>query len=180
MVDCFSFSLLLGSNHPSCNSFFRHYGGTPFLCNQTMVIHRFQPLYQMASSGIYDFFFQEANTLSFVYSLNIQGVISLGCHTRPACHQVSRGSLKLCQECEFNSCVCVFFIPMGSREFYDHIWALWRHISHMGQIRDADWSRENLLRSDWLLPSVAPITTNVLVSGSCSVIMRWISSCCQL
>ena len=89
-----------------------------------MVIHRFQPLYQMASSGIYDFFFQEANTLSFVYSLNIQGVISLGCHTRPACHQASRGSLKLCQECGFNSCVCVFFIPMGSREFYDHIWAL--------------------------------------------------------
>ena len=26
-------------------------------------------------------------------------------------------------------------------------------------MRDADWSRENLLRSDWLLPSVAPITT---------------------
>ena len=94
------------------------------------------------------------------------GVISLGCHTRPACHQVSRGSLKLCQECEFNSCVCVFFIPMGSREFYDHIWALWRHISHMGQMRDADWSRETLLRSDWLGPKVAPITTLLL----------WISS----
>ena len=29
----------------------------------------------------------------------------------------------------------------------------------MGEMRDSDWSRENLLRSDWLLPSVATITT---------------------
>ena len=29
----------------------------------------------------------------------------------------------------------------------------------MGQMRDADWSRENLLRSDWLVPKVATITT---------------------
>ena len=29
----------------------------------------------------------------------------------------------------------------------------------MGQMRDADWSRETLLRSDWLIPIVAPITT---------------------
>ena len=29
----------------------------------------------------------------------------------------------------------------------------------MGQMRDADWSRETLLRSDWLVPIVAPITT---------------------
>ena len=26
-------------------------------------------------------------------------------------------------------------------------------------MRDSDWSRPNLLRSDWLGPSVAPITT---------------------
>ena len=31
----------------------------------------------------------------------------------------------------------------------------------MGEMRDSDWSRENLLRSDWLLPSVATITTLV-------------------
>ena len=31
-------------------------------------------------------------------------------------------------------------------------------------MRDADWSRENLLRSDWLLPSVAPITTKALIA----------------
>ena len=31
----------------------------------------------------------------------------------------------------------------------------------MGQMRDADWSRETLLRSDWLGPIVAPITTGV-------------------
>ena len=28
-------------------------------------------------------------------------------------------------------------------------------------MRDADWSRETLLRSDWLGPIVAPITTEV-------------------
>ena len=31
----------------------------------------------------------------------------------------------------------------------------------MGEMRDSDWSRENLLRSDWLLPTVAMITTKV-------------------
>ena len=29
----------------------------------------------------------------------------------------------------------------------------------MGEILDADWSRENLLRSDWLGPRVALYTT---------------------
>ena len=29
----------------------------------------------------------------------------------------------------------------------------------MGEILDSDWSRQNLLRSDWLGPSVACITT---------------------
>ena len=29
----------------------------------------------------------------------------------------------------------------------------------MGEMRDSDWSRRNLLRSDWLLPSVAMYTT---------------------
>ena len=29
----------------------------------------------------------------------------------------------------------------------------------MGEMRDSDWSRENLLRSDWLPIIVAPITT---------------------
>ena len=31
----------------------------------------------------------------------------------------------------------------------------------MGEMRDADWSRETLLRSDWLGLIVAPITTKV-------------------
>ena len=30
-------------------------------------------------------------------------------------------------------------------------------------MRDSDWSRRNLLRSDWLLPIVAILTTYVLV-----------------
>ena len=29
----------------------------------------------------------------------------------------------------------------------------------MGEMRDSDWSRENFLRSDWLLPTVAIYTT---------------------
>ena len=45
---------------------------------------------------------------------------------------------------------------MGSRGLKQ--W-LWRHISHMGEMRDSDWSRENLLRSDWLLPIGAIMTT---------------------
>ena len=32
----------------------------------------------------------------------------------------------------------------------------------MGEMRDSDWSREILLRSDWSGPSVATITTKVL------------------
>ena len=56
-------------------------------------------------------------------------------------------------------CACVLY-SMGSREFYDHIWAFVTSISHMGEIRDSDWSRPNLLRSDWLPTSVASITTN--------------------
>ena len=55
-------------------------------------------------------------------------------------------------------CACVLY-SMGSREFHDHIWAFVTSISHMGEILDSDWSRQNLLRSDWLLPIVALITT---------------------
>ena len=33
----------------------------------------------------------------------------------------------------------------------------------MGEMRDSDWSRENLLRSDWLVLQGATITTAVLV-----------------
>ena len=54
-------------------------------------------------------------------------------------------------------CVCVFFIPWGHVSNHAQIWALWRHISHMGQMRDSDWSREILLRSDWLLPQCSHI-----------------------
>ena len=32
----------------------------------------------------------------------------------------------------------------------------------MGEILDSDWSRQNLLRSDWLVPRVALYTTNVV------------------
>ena len=45
---------------------------------------------------------------------------------------------------------------MGSRGLKQ--WVV-TSISHMGQMRDSDWSRRNLLRSDWLLPRVALCTT---------------------
>ena len=34
----------------------------------------------------------------------------------------------------------------------------------MGEMRDSDWLRRNLLRSDWLLPTVA-IHTTVAIRG---------------
>ena len=85
------------------------------------------------------------------------GVTSLGRHTRPACTQGFTRSLKLCQECRSNPCVRVFFIPMGSRG--QKQWVV-TSISHMGEMRDSDWSRRNLLRSDWLPTSVASMTTD--------------------
>ena len=69
MVDCISSSLLLGSNHFLHSIRFSHFGYDQIPFHQTMVIHRLQPLYQMASSSAHDFFFQEANTISFVHSL---------------------------------------------------------------------------------------------------------------
>ena len=71
MVDCFSFSLLLGSNHPLLIRF-RHLCQFPFSSNQTVVIHRFQPLYSMASSIAHDFFLQEAHTICYVHLLMLR------------------------------------------------------------------------------------------------------------
>ena len=68
-------------------------------------------------------------------------------------------SLKLCQACRFNSCVRVFFIPWGHVSNHAQIWANVTSISHMGEMRDSDWSRRNLLRSDWSGPRVAMYTT---------------------
>ena len=53
---------------------------------------------------------------------------------------------------------CVLY-PMGSREFYDHIWASKRHLGHMTHMLDSDWLKNPLLRSDWSGPSVALYTT---------------------
>ena len=53
---------------------------------------------------------------------------------------------------------CVLY-PMGSREFYDHIWALKRHLGHMTYMLDSDWWTKFLLRSDWLIPKGAICTT---------------------
>ena len=77
-------------------------------------------------------------------------------------------STKLCKQCGFNSCVRVFFIPWRSRGKKQ--WVV-TSISHMGQMRDSDWSRANLLRSDWLGPFVAICTTvHIAVRGSGNVL----------
>ena len=84
MVDCLSFSLLLGSK----NCFFRRYFFSHwFILDQAMVFDRIQPLHSVASPQTHDVFSQEANTLSYVHLLNLMGVTSLGRHTRPTCHQ---------------------------------------------------------------------------------------------
>ena len=70
-------------------------------------------------------------------------------------------SIKLCQECRFNSCVCVFFIPWGHVSNHAQIWAFVTSISHMNQMRDSDWSRKIVLRSDWSGPRVAMYTTDL-------------------
>ena len=64
---------------------------------------------------------------------------------------------------------CVLY-PMRSREFYDHIWALTRHLGHMAYMLDSDWLKKFLLRSDWLGPSVALYTTTVLPQKSENVL----------
>ena len=61
------------------------------------------------------------------------------------------------------NCACVPLVPLqnyaknvaltswvGSRDFYAQIWASKRHHGHMGYMLDADWSRQIVLRSDWL------------------------------
>ena len=54
----------------------------------------------------------------------------------------------------------VFFIPWGHVSNHAQIWAFVTSISHMGEMRDSDWSRQFLLRSDWSVPKGAPFTTD--------------------
>ena len=81
-------------------------------------------------------------------------------------------SLKLCQECGFNSCVRVFFIPWGHVSNHAQIWAFVTSISHMGEMRDSDWSRQILLRSDWLLPIGAIMTTSIAIKLFARVVLK--------
>ena len=56
-------------------------------------------------------------------------------------------------------CACVLY-SYGSRGFS---WAIWRHFGHMGEMRDSDWSRQILLRSDWL-PIIGAIMTTGMIA----------------
>ena len=69
-------------------------------------------------------------------------------------------SIKLCEQCGSNSCVRVFFIPWvtwTTMTIYGHLWRQW---GHMGYMRDSDWSRQFLLRSDWSVLIGSPFTTH--------------------
>ena len=55
---------------------------------------------------------------------------------------------------------------MGSREFYDHIWALTRHFGHVCCMLDSEWSKKILLLSDWLGPIGASFTTDIYCQSS--------------
>ena len=48
---------------------------------------------------------------------------------------------------------------MGHVNIHDQIWALPRHWGHVCQMLDSDWLIKILLRSDWLLLSLAILTT---------------------
>ena len=39
-------------------------------------------------------------------------------------------------------------------------------------MRDSDWSRQNLLRSDWSGPRVAPYTTAITESSECAPLVH--------
>ena len=125
-----------------------------------MVPIRVQPLYSMASSIAHDHVCQKTISIPSFYLLNVKKKIWAWGHQDltyvPLVTRALRGSLKLCQECGSDSCVRVFFIPWGSR---GQKRVKWRHKGHMGEMRDSDWSRPNLLRSDWLPTEVASLTT---------------------
>ena len=55
----------------------------------------------------------------------------------------STRSLKLCQVCGSNSCVCVFFSPWGHVNWMPKYGTLWRQFGHMGSMLDSDWSTKN-------------------------------------
>ena len=50
----------------------------------------------------------------------------------------------------------------------------------MGEMRDSDWSRENLLRSDWLVLQGATITTVPAPLTSAEPIDTFLSHCSQI
>ena len=68
-------------------------------------------------------------------------------------------SLKLCEQCGSNTCVCVFFFPWGHVNIHAQIWGFVTSMSHVCLMLDSDWLKKFLLRCDWLGPIVACITT---------------------
>ena len=70
-------------------------------------------------------------------------------------------------------CVRVLY-SMGHVSNHAQIWANVTSISHMGEMRDSDWSRPNLLRSDWLLLNGAIMTTDRYTYSKLKVLGKYI------
>ena len=122
-----------------------------------MVRIKFHPLYPLASSITHDLFRQEANSVSSLYVLmsNNGRDVTRASHTSrlyPGLYAVIKTMWKMQIQL---LCACVLY-SMGSRGLKQWVW---RHKSHMGEMRDSDWSRPKILRSDWLLLIGAIMTT---------------------
>ena len=130
-----------------------------------MVSIRVQPLHSMASSQSHDHICQKAFSLSLFCVWTFQSIkkkkkngrdVTRASHTSrlyPGLYAVIKTMPRMWIQL---LCACVLY-SYGSRGFS---WAIWRHISHMGEMRDSDWSRQILLRSDWL-PIIGAIMTTL-------------------
>ena len=147
---------------------FRHLRSFPFSFDQTMVSIRVQPLHSMASSQSHDHICQKAFSLSLFCVWTFQSIkkkkkkngrdVTRASHTSrlyPGLYAVIKTMPRMWIQL---LCACVLYS-------YGVTWAktmVVTSISHMGEMRDSDWSRPNLLRSDWL-PIIGAIMTTFAI-----------------
>ena len=158
MVDCISSSLLLGSNHaPFSDSFQAPLQHSNFTSSNhgpsqgsTIIFHgliHYSWLLPLRSKHLI--------LILRINAKNGRDVIRASHTSRlyPGLYAVIKTMPRMWIQL---LCACVLY-SMGSRGLKQ--W-MWRHKSHMGEMRDSDWSRPKILRSDWLLLFGASMTTN--------------------
>ena len=116
MVDCFSFSLLPGSNHPSSDSFQLSLPRLKSISSNRG--HSWDSAITFHGRIHCIWLFPPGSKHRiFILPINVKGVTSLGRHTRPACTQGFTRSLKTMPRMWIQLlCACVLY-SMGSREF---------------------------------------------------------------